>query len=102
MSHRYIELFLNSTGGSSGMSLGGIGNFCGGMHILFGTLFLYYIITSLVFVHFYRAINFMISLTLKDTDLIFPLLGLGNNFRPGYSPNRGFSSQLGGSNYNSF
>lgn len=31
MSHRYIELFLNSTGGSSGMSLGGIGNFCGGM-----------------------------------------------------------------------
>ncbi|XP_076234436.1 heterogeneous nuclear ribonucleoprotein glorund isoform X2 [Calliopsis andreniformis] len=57
MSHRYIELFLNSTGGSSGMSLGGIGNFCG---------------------------------------------GLGNNFRPGYSPNRGFSSQLGGNNYNSF
>lgn len=30
MSHRYIELFLNSTGGSSGMSLSGIGNFCGG------------------------------------------------------------------------
>ncbi|XP_014480702.1 PREDICTED: heterogeneous nuclear ribonucleoprotein H2 isoform X2 [Dinoponera quadriceps] len=57
MSHRYIELFLNSTGGSSGMSLSGIGNFCG---------------------------------------------GLGNNFRPGYSPNRGFSSQLGGNNYNSF
>lgn len=58
MSHRYIELFLNSTGGSGGMSLGGIGNFCG---------------------------------------------GLGNNFRPGYSPNnRGFGSQLGGNNYNSF
>ncbi|XP_072749406.1 heterogeneous nuclear ribonucleoprotein H isoform X4 [Anoplolepis gracilipes] len=58
MSHRYIELFLNSTGGSSGMSLSGIGNFCG---------------------------------------------GLGNNFRPGYSPNnRGFNSQLGGNNYNSF
>ncbi|KAI4494974.1 heterogeneous nuclear ribonucleoprotein H [Polistes fuscatus] len=57
MSYRYIELFLNSSNSSSGMSLGGIGNFCG---------------------------------------------GLGNNFRPGYSPNRGFSSQLGGSNYNSF
>ncbi|XP_012219838.1 heterogeneous nuclear ribonucleoprotein H2 isoform X2 [Linepithema humile] len=58
MSHRYIELFLNSTGGSSNMSLSGIGNFCG---------------------------------------------GLGNNFRPGYSPNnRGFNSQLGGNNYNSF
>ncbi|KAL2734393.1 heterogeneous nuclear ribonucleoprotein H [Vespula squamosa] len=57
MSYRYIELFLNSSSSSSGMSLGGIGNFCG---------------------------------------------GLGNNFRPGYSPNRGFSSQLGGSNYNSF
>ncbi|XP_015590172.1 heterogeneous nuclear ribonucleoprotein H2 [Cephus cinctus] len=58
MSHRYIELFLNSSSGSSGMSLGGIGNFCG---------------------------------------------GLGNNFRPGYSPsNRGYSSQLGGNNYNSF
>ncbi|XP_020290012.1 heterogeneous nuclear ribonucleoprotein H2-like isoform X4 [Pseudomyrmex gracilis] len=59
MSHRYIELFLNSSSsGSSGMSLSGIGNFCG---------------------------------------------GLGNNFRPGYSPNnRGFNSQLGGNNYNSF
>lgn len=58
MSHRYIELFMNSSGGSSSMSLSGIGNFCG---------------------------------------------GLGNNFRPGYSPNnRGFNSQLGGSNYNSF
>lgn len=32
MSHRYIELFLNSTG-SSGMSLGGIGNFCGGIFV---------------------------------------------------------------------
>lgn len=31
MSHRYIELFLNSTGGSGGMSLGGIG-FCGGKY----------------------------------------------------------------------
>jgi len=30
MSHRYIELFMNSTGGSSSMSLSGIGNFCGG------------------------------------------------------------------------
>lgn len=31
MSHRYIELFLNSTpGGSGGMGLSGIGNFCGG------------------------------------------------------------------------
>ncbi|KAL0132895.1 hypothetical protein PUN28_000552 [Cardiocondyla obscurior] len=58
MSHRYIELFMNSSGGSNSMSLSGIGNFCG---------------------------------------------GLGNNFRPGYSPNnRGFNSQLGGSNYNSF
>ncbi|XP_034945143.1 heterogeneous nuclear ribonucleoprotein H2 [Chelonus insularis] len=58
MSHRYIELFLNSSIGSGGMSLGGIGNFCG---------------------------------------------GLGNNFRPGYSPNnRGYNSQLGGNNYNSF
>ncbi|KAK0181942.1 hypothetical protein PV327_000120 [Microctonus hyperodae] len=58
MSHRYIELFLNSTSGSSGMSLGGIGNFCG---------------------------------------------GLGNNFRPGYSPNnRGYNNQLGGNNYNNF
>ncbi|XP_020290011.1 heterogeneous nuclear ribonucleoprotein H2-like isoform X3 [Pseudomyrmex gracilis] len=61
MSHRYIELFLNSSSsGSSGMSLSGIGNFCGGTC-------------------------------------------LGNNFRPGYSPNnRGFNSQLGGNNYNSF
>ncbi|XP_071650393.1 heterogeneous nuclear ribonucleoprotein H2 isoform X2 [Temnothorax longispinosus] len=59
MSHRYIELFMNSTGGSSSMSLSGIGNFCGGL----GT----------------------------------------NNFRPAYSPNnRGFNSQLGGNNYNSF
>ncbi|CAD6209119.1 GSCOCG00003736001-RA-CDS [Cotesia congregata] len=59
MSHRYIELFLNSTSGSSGMSLSGIGNFCG---------------------------------------------GLGNNFRPGYSPNnRGYNNQLGGgNNYNNF
>jgi len=30
MSHRYIELFMNSSGGSSNMSLSGIGNFCGG------------------------------------------------------------------------
>lgn len=39
MSHRYIELFLNSSngpsggggggGGGGGMSLGGISNFCG-------------------------------------------------------------------------
>ncbi|XP_011308354.1 heterogeneous nuclear ribonucleoprotein H [Fopius arisanus] len=64
MSHRYIELFLNSAGAAGGggagggMSLGGIGNFCG---------------------------------------------GLANNFRPGYSPNnRGYNSQLGGNNYNSF
>ncbi|XP_066602984.1 heterogeneous nuclear ribonucleoprotein H-like [Prorops nasuta] len=58
MSHRYIELFLNPNSVSGSMSLGGIGNFCG---------------------------------------------GLSNNFRPGYSPsNRGFNSQLGGNNYNSF
>ncbi|KYN33681.1 Heterogeneous nuclear ribonucleoprotein F [Trachymyrmex septentrionalis] len=31
MSHRYIELFMNSSGGSSNMSLSGIGNFCGGL-----------------------------------------------------------------------
>ncbi|XP_015520931.1 heterogeneous nuclear ribonucleoprotein H [Neodiprion pinetum] len=32
MSHRYIELFLNSSSGSGGISgLGGIGNFCGGL-----------------------------------------------------------------------
>ncbi|XP_072749405.1 heterogeneous nuclear ribonucleoprotein H isoform X3 [Anoplolepis gracilipes] len=68
MSHRYIELFLNSTGGSSGMSLSGIGNFCGG-----------------------KSSNYR------------KCKGLGNNFRPGYSPNnRGFNSQLGGNNYNSF
>lgn len=40
MSHRYIELFLNSTGGSSGMSLGGIGNFCGGIFIFINFLIL--------------------------------------------------------------
>lgn len=58
MSHRYIELFLNSTGGSGPMSLGNLGNFCG---------------------------------------------GLGNNFRPGYTPNnRGYNNQLGGNNYNNF
>ena len=44
MSHRYIELFLNSTGGSSGMSLGGIGNFCGGTRFAFLLLFSFFFI----------------------------------------------------------
>lgn len=41
---------------------------------------------------------------MKITIVIFPVLGLGNNFRPGYSPNnRGYNSQLGGgNNYNNF
>lgn len=37
MSHRYIELFLNSSSSGSsggGMSLSGIGNFCGGTCLL--------------------------------------------------------------------
>lgn len=91
MSHRYIELFLNSTGGSSGMSLGGIGNFCG------GTFYYLQILYCCAFI-------FDLQILSEFKKCIFNIytLGLGNNFRPGYSPNRGFSSQLGGSNYNSF
>lgn len=87
MSHRYIELFLNSTGGSSGMSLGGIGNFCGGM--------------SANRKHFFTTLHSFSPLATIESRVSAPP-GLGNNFRPGYSPNRGFSSQLGGNNYNSF
>ena len=42
MSHRYIELFLNSSPGpspvgNSGGMLGGIGNFCGGIDLFNST-----------------------------------------------------------------
>lgn len=49
MSHRYIELFLNSTSGSSGgMSLSGIGNFCGGIISFFIKYFYYVIMIEII------------------------------------------------------
>lgn len=96
MSHRYIELFLNSSSsGSSGMSLSGIGNFCG------GTCTCLLICQIMLKFYFYNLKSFVI--VCFNIYMCVCCTGLGNNFRPGYSPNnRGFNSQLGGNNYNSF
>lgn len=112
MSHRYIELFLNSTGSSSGMSLSGIGNFCGGM--IYCRISLIKCLSCMHEIDVFKKKKFRIEcfnimryhtllhiITHKNS--YFLHIGLGNNFRPGYSPNnRGFSSQLGGNNYSSF
>lgn len=65
MSHRYIELFLNSTGGSSGMSLGGIGNFCGGMSfvfLLFSFFFIFYAFINIFFLNYFLFCNYFIDI----------------------------------------
>lgn len=59
MSHRYIELFLNSTGGSSGMSLGGIGNFCGGTRFAFLLLFSFFFILYIFIIILYSLYSFI-------------------------------------------
>jgi heterogeneous nuclear ribonucleoprotein F/H len=52
MSHRYIELFLNSSpgpssGGNSSGMLGGIGNFCGGNVLILNVFKLYFCVNDI-------------------------------------------------------
>ncbi|XP_014233919.1 heterogeneous nuclear ribonucleoprotein F-like isoform X1 [Trichogramma pretiosum] len=93
MSHRYIELFLNSSGpspnqhsnnqqGGSSQMLGGIGNFCGGLRA-------------------FQSEKFLQKMKNKQIPQnYFP--GMVNNFRTGFSGNnRGYgNNQMGGNNFN--